>query len=290
MRNIIIVLGITVIYIFAMFGFPDAMISPGLLVQGHQDLRHKCAACHDPFRGIPNEKCTECHKTAEIGKVHDTIVSERKALFHTSLGNQKCTTCHSDHNGLKPEKPYGGFNHELLTTTVRTRCNSCHSKPTDKLHAHLSVECSNCHNTDAWKLSGPFDHAMIQGTDRNKCTTCHLAPEDDLHKSFKDNCSKCHSTGKWVPSTFDHTAYFRLDADHNAKCTVCHSNGVYNAYTCYGCHEHSQGNILAEHNEEGINDISKCVSCHKSADEHDIRMEGGNSNGRSGNEENEAND
>ena len=39
----------------------------------------------------------------------------------------------------------------------------------------------------------------------------------------------------------------------------------------YDCHEHTESNIIAKHNEEGIYNISNCTSCHKSGNEHDIK-------------------
>ena len=38
-------------------------------------------------------------------------------------------------------------------------------------------------------------------------------------------------------------------------------------YTCYGCHEHTQSNMRAEHREEGVRFSDDCVKCHKSADD-----------------------
>ena len=98
--------------------------------------------------------------------------------------------------------------------------------------------------------------------------------DDTFHHFFIYNCYKFHTTSKWKPSTFDHSNYFVLDKDHNAECTTCHANNNFKAYTCYGCHEHSESKIRAEHLEEGINNFSDCASCHKSGDEHDIRMNG----------------
>jgi hypothetical protein len=77
-----------------------------------------------------------------------------------------------------------------------------------------------------------------------------------------------------VPATFDHDKYFVLDRDHNVKCVTCHERNDYSRYTCYGCHEHSPEKIRREHIEEGIRDFKNCVECHRSADEHDIRMPG----------------
>jgi hypothetical protein len=78
-----------------------------------------------------------------------------------------------------------------------------------------------------------------------------------------------------VAATFNHDKLFRLDSDHNARCITCHEGSDYRRYTCYGCHEHTPDNIRREHVEEGIRDYSNCVKCHRSADEDDIRGEGG---------------
>ena len=45
------------------------------------------------------------------------------------------------------------------------------------------------------------------------------------------------------------------------------------AYTCYGCHEHTEANIRAKHVHEGIANFTNCVSCHRSA--HGESREGG---------------
>ncbi len=267
MKNLIL-FAIVGALIWLMIQFPHTMLNPGELVQAHQKLNSKCLDCHQPLKGISNEKCIACHKLAEIGD--DTVAGEKKILFHEKLVNEKCTSCHSDHKGLKPDNPLSGFKHNLLAETVISNCNSCHKKPVDTLHKLLSSVCNNCHNTNGWKSSVVFNHEMIQGADKNNCTGCHQKPSDSYHLFFKDNCNQCHSTAKWVPSTFDHSKYFRLDGDHNAKCNTCHTNNNFSIYTCYGCHEHSEGKIRNEHNEEGIYNFTDCARCHKSGNEHDI--------------------
>ena len=276
-----------------MYEYPHMMLNPGELTEAHQELNKKCAACHEPFGGITNEKCIVCHKLADIGKdslrgVNESNVEE-KVLFHQHLENEKCTSCHTDHKGLKPLNSLKNFDHALLPSSINTKCNTCHSKPLDNLHKQLSVDCNSCHTTKGWKLSVKFNHDMIQGVDKTNCTPCHQKPKDSYHELINDNCSKCHSTSKWVPSTFDHSAYFQLDRDHNTKCVTCHANNNFSTYTCYGCHEHSESRIANKHNEEGIGNFSNCVSCHKSANEHDIRMNGNSAEGegREGKKEND---
>ena len=275
----IIIFGIVIVCIGLMYQYPHAMLNPGELVDGHQKLNDKCLACHNPFWGISNDKCISCHKLSEIG--NDTLMlndnTKEKTLFHQNLSDQKCTSCHTDHKGIKPEYSLSSFNHEILNTTEINKCNSCHANPADNLHKQLTTACNNCHNTNGWKSSVTFNHDMIQGEAKNNCASCHKIPDDSFHQQVKDNCDKCHTTSKWKPSTFDHSTYFQLDENHNAKCNTCHSNNNFSIYTCYGCHEHSERNIQQEHNEEGIFNFTNCTSCHKSSNEHDIIMNG-NSN------------
>lgn len=275
MKKLIIFLIVAVI-IGLMIPFPHVMLNPGELSKAHQKLNNKCLDCHQPFKGITNEKCIACHKLSEIG--NDTIAGEKKILFHEQLANEKCTSCHSEHKGMIPATQLSGFKHDLLTATMATQCQNCHAKPTDELHKPLSASCNNCHNTKGWKSNVTFNHYMIQTADRNNCTGCHQKPNDSYHSVFKDNCSQCHTTTKWVPSTFNHSKYFSLNGDHNATCNTCHTNNNFSIYTCFGCHVHNESNIMAEHREEGITNISNCASCHKSGSEHDMEMNENNIN------------
>lgn len=276
------IFSITGLIIFLMYQYPSVMLNPGELVSGHQDVREKCSSCHQPFWGIENDRCISCHKPSEIGlkKINPGVANsgKQKILFHDKLINPKCASCHTDHKGVKPDVSLNSFSHELLSAAIINKCNDCHVSLSDKLHSQLSADCSRCHSTNGWKSSVTFSHDMIQ-TDKNNCISCHQRPNDAFHQMSEDNCSKCHSTSQWIPSTFDHSSYFQLDKDHNSKCNVCHANNNFKTYTCYGCHEHSQGSIMEKHTEEGISDFENCVSCHKSSNEHDIRMKGRSNEG-----------
>jgi hypothetical protein len=109
--------------------------------------------------------------------------------------------------------------------------------------------------------------------------TCHTRPSGALHRGFGTlNCAQCHTTTAWEPATFAHERWFRLDGDHNVACTTCHTGGDYKRYTCYGCHEHQPAQMIAEHREEGIGNISNCARCHRGGGE------GGEREGRGGRE------
>lgn len=283
----LIVLGVVMACIVLMNQFPHTMLNPGDLVKAHQNINNKCLACHDPFSGISNDKCISCHKLSTIGMdtlfVKESNAAVEQVLFHQYLSNQKCTACHTDHKGEKPEVSLNSFNHEMLPSTVISKCNSCHSQPTNQLHKQVTTSCKNCHSTEGWKSSVTFNHDMIIGADKNNCASCHLKPNDPFHKQVIENCDKCHSTNQWKPSTFDHSNYFLLDENHNATCNTCHINNNFSAFTCYGCHEHTESNIREEHHENGIYNYSNCATCHKSGNEHDIRK-----NGKSSKELNES--
>ena len=253
------------------------MINPGELSQGHQNLANNCLSCHQPFKGISNDKCISCHKLASIGKdslfSSDTALNKNKVLFHKSFTNQDCIACHTDHKGIDPSLSLSKFEHSLITKPLLNNCVSCHQTPDNELHKQLSTDCKSCHNTSDWKASTTFNHELIVGLNKNNCTSCHQSPKDAFHQSVKTNCNECHTTNKWLPSTFNHSSFFVLDKDHNPnKCSTCHVDNNFKTYTCYGCHEHSQANIRSEHLEEGISNFQDCVLCHKSANEDDIRM------------------
>lgn len=255
------------------YKFPYEMLNPGALIKGHQNIKTKCLECHNPFWGISSEKCIGCHKLSEIGKdsikSNDTTSYRSKISFHVKFANQECTSCHTDHKGVKPSISVSKFSHELLSSAEKTNCSTCHNKPNDEIHKQIASSCNSCHSTQGWKSSVSFNHEMIQGADKNNCTSCHQPPKETFHNQFNNNCEKCHSTSKWKPSSFDHSSYFQLDQNHNTNCVTCHVNNNFRSYTCYGCHEHSQGNISNKHHEERISDLSNCVRCHKSGNEHE---------------------
>jgi hypothetical protein len=134
----------------------------------------------------------------------------------------------------------------------------------------LDQDCMACHTDHAGpaprQALSAFSHEMLRPQTREQCGSCHAKPDDGLHRGLREACHACHSTQAWMPATFDHARYFELDRDHDADCSICHIDNAYEAYSCYGCHEHTRTGIRAEHLEEGIRDFEDCVECHRSAD------------------------
>ena len=235
-----------------------------------------------------------------------------KLLLALNLAVLAVLTFAYPHLMVSPGKPIPGHRHletdcfachKPFAGADSPRCVACH-KPADigrltttgqplakpltatAFHQQLSSQdCVGCHSEHAgvrrFRQQGRFNHALIQTALRNDCQSCHKAPDTSLHRKITGQCGQCHSQEKWTPATFDHNKYFVLDRDHDTRCVTCHVANDYSRYTCYGCHEHSPGNIRAEHVEEGIRKFDDCVECHRSADEHDIRR-GGDGEGRRG--------
>ena len=34
------------------------------------------------------------------------------------------------------------------------------------------------------------------------------------------------------------------------------------SYSCYGCHEHTEGNVLDEHDGKSLTELADCIRCH----------------------------
>lgn len=260
------------------FAYPHLMVSPGPLVKAHQELAADCFACHASWRGASAQRCMTCHALGDIGlrttKGAPLAARATKASFHQQLVEQDCMACHMDHYGAKLAKPARkSFSHGLLRKETREKCETCHTGPPNEIHRTAIVSCAQCHKSESWKPA-TFDHDAVAKAVLVKCEACHKAPGNELHTRLQGNCGQCHAHTGWKPATFDHARLFELDRDHDTDCTTCHTGADYSRYTCYGCHEHTPGNIRSEHAEEGISDFENCVRCHRNA--RDEPEKGGN--------------
>ncbi len=277
--------------IIASILFPYYSVTPGVLIEGHTALKNDCFSCHTIGKGSQNNKCIVCHSADKIGKttvagIPLTAERDKSILIHSSVQAMECFYCHTEHNGRSKQSANAAFSHSILDQQKQGQCGVCHPAPTTYVHTFTAIQCSECHSTSAWK-TGKFNHSLL-GAKVQQCTDCHVRniPVDDLHKSVssKQQCSACHSTTAWKPSTYDHAKLFRFDNNHPAKCGDCHSPaGGFKTYSCYTCHEHSEGKIASKHQQEGIPNFSNCVKCHRSGNEHEIiGREGGNGENQNG--------
>ncbi|MDH5633297.1 MAG: class III cytochrome C family protein [Gammaproteobacteria bacterium] len=222
--TIIIWLNLAAIAVLVMV-YPQLMISPGALLEGHADLTGDCFACHTPFLRSAPENCIACHKLDDIGIRTTTGKKIEKkpgqVPFHQRLMESDCVACHSDHQGVKVYRLIHRFSHDLLKESGREQCKACHDKPDDTLHQPITMNCNACHETGKWTPAA-FDHNryFTQSGSRD-CLDCHKPYDDRLHRNSRAACDSCHTTREWVPAKFDHRSYF--SATNDRLCSGCHA-------------------------------------------------------------------
>lgn len=277
----------------------------------HQPLRaslgEMCLACHTAIdRQISDEtgvhaqlenvtRCQNCHSDHQGRDFNPTLSAlqdfdhelARFSLRHHQVDyagvELECATCHAP---------------GVYASVADGKCLECHAlHDAAYMHAHqvnFGEDCQTCHD-GVDRMSG-FDHAQVFPLDGRhgeidcldchtdrvfagtpaQCEACH--PEPEVHAGvFGVDCAACHITTAWSPARLlEHS--FPLDhgledASAATACAVCHPVS-YLEYTCYGCHEHQEGDIARKHSEEGITstELAACVECHpggREAEEED---------------------
>jgi hypothetical protein len=227
--------------------WPNASFDHSII--GTQD----CIKCHTAPQNHYPGACTACHTdTTDFNIVsfdHAVIGGQDCAACHTPPANHyqgACTLCHTDTTDFR----IAFFNHSVIGGAD---CVACHAAPA----GHYPGACVNCHqDTGNFRIVN-FSHAGL--TD---CAACHAAPANH----YPGQCSACHNTNTFAGATFNHTFPIYHEGA-NGDCATCHPDNDTRTYTCYTCH--NQQEMMGEHSEEGIGDISNCVRCHADGREHD---------------------
>ncbi|MBX2812078.1 MAG: hypothetical protein KTR25_09710 [Myxococcales bacterium] len=187
-------------------------MSPGPLGVDHANISGSCDKCHLMFKGIPDEKCLDCHTVIEELRLDNTG-------FHGRFADKPCIECHVDHRGknhsLVTEKARQAFDHNLTLFALEG--------------GHEELECKDCHDRPLTELVG-------------SCANCH----EDPHKSqFGRDCQSCHRALDWDKLNRTRTNHkTRLDGGHrDSKCTDCHEGGnnLKAVVQCAACHEEAHG-------------------------------------------------
>jgi hypothetical protein len=185
-----------------------------------------CAQCHPTdLSRFDEASCDQCHAALNASFMRQ----------HESRFGKKCLLCH-DGRGQEG----GSFDHNKVTFKLTGR--------------HVGVACDRCH---------PVGSLQSAATTPRDCNACHA--KDDKHKgAFGAQCDQCHTTAGWPGAKFDHTAFPVTHGreEQLATCKTCHPNDV-STYTCYGCHQHTVANVLAEHQGRKAADLANCIACHK---------------------------
>ncbi|HXH41914.1 MAG TPA: FHA domain-containing protein [Thermoanaerobaculia bacterium] len=159
-----------------------------------ESIAKNCRACHDPWRGVSDTSCTECH-----GKLPHA---------ENQVGAPACADCHSEHRGVAK-----------LSAAADATCVSCHGNilahVTDPNTARpkevLRILSFGDQHPDFTPRSDPdtllFNHALhlkaggvFNGEGRREelqCVQCHKLVEtkgkvDPAPISFRNHCQRCH--------------------------------------------------------------------------------------------------
>jgi hypothetical protein len=186
-----------------------------------------CRDCHagERYLRFDQARCTACHR--DLG-----------AAFmsgHETAYGKDCLSCH-DGTG----EGFADFDHAETGFPLKG--------------GHVEVACADCHDPEK---------AQPAGTTPTTCFACHAA-DDEHDGAFGRDCGACHTVNTWDDVTFDH-AVFPLDhgsEERQATCETCHPLRT-TGYTCYGCHEHTRANVLAEHEGRSLAALRDCVECHQ---------------------------
>lgn len=233
-----------------------------------------CASCHapdDPHAGRFGADCAACHTPAgwEPALFDHNLAAFKLEGAHASVD---CKDCHK--NNIYKGTP--------------ADCYSCHASD-DEHGGRFGTDCAACHTPSDWE-NATFDHArtnfpltgahlqvdcgrchrndQFAGTP-SACVACHADPVFHLGL-FGTDCASCHSTIAWRPAVFTgrHTFPLNHGEGGTVACATCHPSS-FTAYTCYGCHEHTEANVRSKHREEGIQNFQNCVECHPTGSEHE---------------------
>lgn len=216
---ILIAVNLCVLIVLA-FIRPHLMVAPGPLIPAHSTITRDCFACHVPFKGVSADRCTACHKIADIG-VRTTAgvaiaASGRDIRFHQLLAQPDCMACHTGHSGSQLVKTAPtGFDHDLLRPEMRGQCAACHRAPRTAFHTQAGSSCAQCHTPKSWKavsfdhsrffaLTGPHDTGCASchvggNLSRYTCYSCHEHQPDRIRAKHAEegivdieNCARCH--------------------------------------------------------------------------------------------------
>jgi pSer/pThr/pTyr-binding forkhead associated (FHA) protein len=159
-----------------------------------ESIARNCRACHNPWRGVSDTSCTECH-----GKLPHAA---------NQTGAPACADCHSEHRGVA-----------RLAAAADATCVSCHGNILDHVtnpaatrpRDVLSIVSFGNKHPEFTPRNDPdtllFNHALhlkaggiFNGEGRREvlqCTGCHKLVEtkdkvDPAPVSFRNNCQRCH--------------------------------------------------------------------------------------------------
>jgi len=120
---------------------------PGPTTHGHHQIEMKCAVCHEPWGGVREQSCIDCHGAAlaagDDSHPKAKFTDPRNADRLLAIAADKCVTCHVEH---RPEATLA-----MGVTQPQDLCHQCHAEIAQERPSHKGMSfttCSSvgCHN------------------------------------------------------------------------------------------------------------------------------------------------
>jgi hypothetical protein len=237
--------------------------------------------------------CAQCHGT----DAWHPAAFEHDWPLEGAHADTMCASCHP---GDPPR--YSG---------TPTECIGCHAHDragaTQPDHSDFSMDCLQCHTTDAWHpadfdhkwpLEGahattmcaschPGDPPRYSGTP-TVCVDCHRADYDASpypgHADFPTTCESCHTSSAWTPASgglHPEGAFPIASGPHKEfECMECHNAALgpndKDNTDCVGCHtgKHTRNEVDPKHHEvsdypSGNAPPNFCLDCHANGRKED---------------------
>ncbi|MBU2491540.1 MAG: cytochrome c3 family protein [Bacteroidetes bacterium] len=195
-----------------------------------------------------NEDCLTCHSDNELsyerkGKELPLFVNE-DTYTHSVHADIQCIDCHTDFNA--EELP-----HKTGNEIYKVDCSTCHDTEAFKssIHAKKNIECFTCHSKHEIQSAESLDKDLTK-----LCVNCHKSETVDKYIASKHYTE--FNKGKNAPS-----CYTCHDAAHNIKSADFSKKEIDNlCSTCHGkSHTEFAKSIHFLAKEEGT---PTCIDCH----------------------------
>ena len=264
-----------------------------------------CTDCHTvKLASFDVAVCADCHHQADAAYMQQHMADFGATCLGCHDGADRYSRRRFDHDrlafpltGRHAGAACAGCHAGARTVADRQAapqtCVGCHQRD-DAHKGEFGTDCAACHKTEGWKPAA-FDHnksafpltgkhvavqceschvnRVFKGTPQT-CGGCHQDPAYHL-RAFGTACADCHTADGWRPARYDRPHTFPLNHGKSgvSSCKTCHPDRL-QAYTCYGCHEHTPAKIESKHLKEGIRDFADCVKCHPTGREKEGKGEG----------------
>lgn len=198
---------------------------PGPTSHGHYQIEMKCAACHEPWGGVREQSCVDCHgaalKAGNDSHPASKFTDPRNADRLLTIAADKCVTCHVEH---RPDATLA-----MGVTQPQDFCGHCHVEVARERPSHKgmsfttcsSVGCHNYHDNTALYEDFMAKHASDPAT-LLKALLPELTAKEPAAQSGKpqpDRRTASTADGGRITAAWAASAH----AAAAVNCTACHA-------------------------------------------------------------------